>query len=67
MNKKNSKTMRDNPLFMCNTFPVRGKWNIPLIKKQELDTTNLSLIACADTKSNDIDINKKNGIHFFCR
>ncbi len=60
-----SNNMRENPLFMRNTFSSVGKWNIPLVKKQELDTNNIKLVACSDTRANDNALNKKSGVHFF--
>ncbi len=60
-----SQNMRNNPLFMRNTFPGMGKWEIPLVKKQTVDLENLSLIACSDTRSNDSEVNKRCGVHFF--
>ncbi len=60
-----SKTMRDNPLFMRNNFDTVGKWGIPLIRKQELPTDNIMLVACSDTRANDSEENKKKGVHFF--
>ena len=60
-----SKTMRDNPLFMRNNYAGQGKWNIPLVKKQEINTTDISMIACSDTKTNDKVENTQNGVHFF--
>ena len=59
------KTMRDNPLFMRNSFATTGKWGIPLVKKQELTTENIMLVACSDTRANDNEANKKKGVHFF--
>lgn len=59
------KTMRDNPLFMRNSFATTGKWGIPLVKKQKLATENTMLVACSDTRANDNEINKKRGVHFF--
>jgi hypothetical protein len=59
------KTMRDNPLFMRNSFATTGKWGIPLVKKQELTTQNIMLVACSDTRANDNEVNKKKGVHFF--
>ena len=59
------KAMRDNPLFMRNSFATTGKWGIPLVKKQELDTENIMLVACSDTRANDNETNKKKGVHFF--
>lgn len=60
-----TKSMRKNPLFMRNSFTGRGRWNIPLIHKQELNTESISLIACSDTRSRDNEINRKSGVHFF--
>ncbi len=60
-----SKSMRDNPLFMRNNFDAVAKWGIPLIKKQELSTDNIMLVACSDTRANDNEENKKKGVHFF--
>ena len=60
-----SKCMRSDQLFMRNEYAGRGKWNIPLVRKQELNVNNLSLIACSDTKSNDSSVNTQNGVHFF--
>lgn len=60
-----SKNMRNNPLFMRNTFLSVGKWGIPLVVKQELPVTEIKLIACSDTRANDNDENKKKGVHFF--
>ena len=57
--------MRDNPLFMRNSFATTGKWGIPLVKKQELATENVMLVACSDTRANDTETNKKKGVHFF--
>lgn len=59
------KTMKDNPLFMRNSFATTGKWGIPLVKKQELTTQNIMLVACSDTRANDNEVNKKKGVHFF--
>lgn len=59
------KAMRDNPLFMRNSFATTGKWGIPLVKKQELATENVMLVACSDTRANDTETNKKKGVHFF--
>ena len=59
------KSMRDNPLFMRNSFASVGKWGISLVKKQELSADNITLAACSDTRANDNEENKKKGIHFF--
>lgn len=60
-----SKQMRGNPLFMRNTFASSGKWGIPIVKKQELPTNDIMMVACSDTRANDNEKNKKKGVHFF--
>ena len=60
-----SERMRDNPLFMRNEFATVGRWEIPLIHKQTLDTSNIKLVACSDTRANDRPENTQKGVHFF--
>lgn len=60
-----SKLMRDNYLFMRNSFESVGKWGIPLVKKQEFVIDDIMLVACSDTRKNDNEENKKKGVHFF--
>lgn len=50
---------------MRNSFASVGKWGIPLVKKQELSTDDIMLVACSDTRANDNEVNKKKGVHFF--
>ena len=57
--------MRNDPLFMRNIFETVGRWEIPLVKKQDIDLSEAKIIACSDTRSNDYDENRKNGVHFF--
>lgn len=57
--------MRENPFFMRNSFETVGKWNIPLVKEQKIDLTNIKLVACSDTRAYDNETNKKSGVHFF--
>lgn len=57
--------MRSNSLFMRNNFTVSGKWDIPLIKKQDIPIDNVRLIAYSDTRQNDKPENTACGVHFF--
>lgn len=57
--------MRENHLFMRNGFKVTGKWDIPIIKKQDIPLDNVRLIAYSDTKQNDRPENMACGVHFF--
>ena len=60
-----SAQMRRDPLFLRNEFEPYGAWDIPLIKKQNIDLENTKLIACSNTKKNDTAIKKLCGVHFF--
>lgn len=57
--------MRKNALFMRNEFKTVGKWQIPLVKNQKIDTDNISLVAYSDTRTKDNITNIKRGVHFF--
>lgn len=57
--------MRSDPLFMRNSFESNGKWDIPIIKKQDIPLDNVRLIAYSDTRQNDRPENTVCGVHFF--
>lgn len=57
--------MRNNSLFMRNEFKTIGKWQFPIVRKQNLNTDELSLVAYSNTRLNDNEENKKSGVHFF--
>ena len=57
--------MRESHLFMRNGFDVTGKWDIPIVKKQEIPLDNVRLIAYSDTRQNDRPENTACGVHFF--
>ena len=60
-----SKQMRTDPLFMRNEFNVNGKWELPIIRKQDIPLENLQLISYSDTRSSENEENRKYGVHFF--
>ena len=60
-----SKQMRENPLFTRNNFETVGKWEYPVIHKQEMSLAGVRMVACSDTRSNDREENKACGVHFF--
>ncbi|MDO5833061.1 MAG: DUF4417 domain-containing protein [Lachnospiraceae bacterium] len=60
-----SQIMRLDPLFTRNEYTCCGRWDIPLVKKQEVDLAKIRLISYSDTRSNDRPENKKCGVHFF--
>ena len=57
--------MRTNPLFLRNEFEGVGKWGIPLVKKQLIDLSDVSLIAYSETRSNETETRRRRGGHFF--
>ena len=57
--------MRTNPLFLRNEFEGVGKWGIPLVKKQLIDLSDVSLIAYSETRSNETETRRRRGVHFF--
>lgn len=60
-----SKDARSKQTFLRNEFDSFGKWNIPIIRKDELDLTTVNIISYTDIKANDIDENKQKGVHFY--
>lgn len=60
-----SKKKRNKPLFLRNQFEIQGKYGFPLIKKEKIDLSNISLISCSDTRANATEQSKKSGVHFF--
>ena len=60
----NSKTFRNDPLFLRNEFETEGKWGFPIIKKQQLDVNDIELISCSDVSKKD-DKNLYKGVYFF--
>ena len=45
-----SQSMRENDLFMRNSYDGCGRWEISLVKKQDIPMDDLDLISCADAK-----------------
>lgn len=60
-----SKQMREDSLFTRNSFETTGKWEYPMIRKQEISLDDVRLVACSDTRANDREENKACGVHFF--
>lgn len=50
---------------MRNGFDVTGKWDIPIIKNQDIPLDNIRLIAYSDTRQDDSPKNTVCGVHFF--
>lgn len=59
------KSIKNDPLFMRNEFSTAGKWDMPVIRKQQIALDNIRLIPCSNAKSDDKSENTKCGVHFF--
>ena len=58
-------TYRTDPMFLRNGYETEGRWNFPIVKKQEISISDgVELIAVSDTSRNDTK-NLHKGIHFF--
>ena len=60
-----SKEMRDNPLFMRSGFETFGRYEFPIVKKQNIPLNDVKLIGFSDTRTNYNLINVACGVHFF--
>ena len=59
-----SYAFRNDPNFLKTGFETVGEFNFPLIKRQEIDIANLSLIPYHLTQPHDTK-NRDCGVHFF--
>ena len=59
-----SEEFRNNPLFLRNQFNGDGTFEMPVIKKQEIELDNVSLIGYDKTKLGDKTGNNSY-VHFF--
>ncbi len=57
--------MRANPNFLRTGFQCMGELEIPMIRKVSLPDDKIDLIACSRTKINDLEENRRKGVHFF--
>lgn len=62
--KNTNKNYRQNRFFLRNEYVSDNLYGIPNIKKQEIDLSNLKMLACNKIKQNDIK-NADKTIHFF--
>ena len=65
MATQTSQSMRENDLFMRNPYGGCGRWEIPLVKKQDIPMDDMDLLSCADAKLHESGRNRQKGVHFF--
>jgi hypothetical protein len=56
---------RSKQTFLRNEYAMAGKYNIPIVHSAQLELVGVDLISYTDIKTNDTDINKNKGVHFF--
>ena len=59
-----SEEFRNNPLFLRNQFESDGNFDMPIIRKQYVDLSNVRLIGYDQTKRDDT-ANTNKFVHFF--
>ena len=59
-----SKEFREQVVWR-SSFNSSGSLEIPLVKKQELISSDIDLISYSDIKANDNTANTRKGVHFF--
>lgn len=59
-----SEQFRSNPLFLRNQFKTEGNFEIPIIKKQDIDVSDFKLIGYDQIKHDDKEHNNSY-VHFF--
>ena len=61
----NNYIIRNTEKFLRNGFKHTSNYDIPLIKRQEIELADIKLMACSNTKSNESEAYKKCGVHFY--
>lgn len=59
-----SKTLRQDPRLLRNDFPLENNWDIPTIKKNIVDLSDVELIGYNNVKDNYL-YGKNKMVHFF--
>jgi hypothetical protein len=60
-----SKKIRQNPKLLRNDFPMTSKWNMPIIRRCDVNLEKILLIGSDKIRINDISTNVFKTVHFF--
>ena len=60
-----SREYKTNPFFLRNQYPVEGKYEFPIIKKEDINLDNLSLVPIAHIKGHVKPHLYQKGVHCF--
>jgi len=63
--KYSSKNLRQAPKLLRNDFATAGKWDMPLVRKCEVDIANIQLLASDHIRIIDDSENILRTVHFF--
>jgi len=65
MGKYSSKKIRQDPELLRKNYSAMGKWDIPIIKKCEIDINHIDLIGVHNILKKDNSSNVLKAVHFF--
>jgi len=65
LSKQSSKELRQSFKLLRNDFETAGRWNIPILKKSDVDITRIQLISSNDIRIKDQSPNILETVHFF--
>lgn len=65
MESRVSREVRKSFTFLRNMKEETGRYNLPLIKRQNINLMDAKLLSFSDIHPNDTVENKKKGVHFF--
>ncbi|MBP5698157.1 MAG: DUF4417 domain-containing protein [Alphaproteobacteria bacterium] len=60
-----SYNIRNDKKFLRNNYEMSGLWEIPHIRRQEIDLSNIKLLACSHTRLNEDEQHRQYGVHFY--
>ncbi|MEA5024262.1 hypothetical protein SDC9_09372 [bioreactor metagenome] len=63
--KFTSEELRQDPGLLRNSYPTSGKWDMPIIKKSEVDITGVKLIRADHIRRKDNRAVADKTVHFF--
>ena len=56
---------RNQQRFLRSSFKGDGRWDIPIVRKQQINLSNLNFLAFNNTRNNDAPLFKEFAVHFF--
>ena len=60
-----SYNIRNSDKFLRKNYEMLGLWEIPHIRRQEVNLNNIKLLACSHTRLNEDEQHRQYGVHFY--